>query len=90
MDEENIVNGTETTEPESGRPVQLQGKKQSTDDKKFYPLGRNDLHGRRQIFTDVKEINADNVVDVLNKALVIHNRNRNEMVYLEKYSRGSV
>ena len=88
MDEENIVNGTETTEPESGRPVQLQGKKQSTDDKKFYPLGRNDLHGRRQIFTDVKEINADNVVDVLNKALVIHNRNRSEMVYLEKYSRG--
>ncbi len=88
MDEENIVNGTETTEPESERPVQLQGKKQSTDDKKFYPLGRNDLHGRRQIFTDVKEINADNVVDVLNKALVIHNRNRSEMVYLEKYSRG--
>ena len=88
MDEENIVNGTETTEPESGRPVQLQGKKQSTDDKKFYPLGKNDLHGRRQIFTDVKEINADNVVDVLNKALVIHNRNRSEMVYLEKYSRG--
>jgi SPP1 family phage portal protein len=88
VDEENIVNGTETTEPESERPVQLQGKKQSTDDKKFYPLGRNDLHGRRQIFTDVKEINADNVVDVLNKALVIHNRNRSEMVYLEKYSRG--
>ena len=73
---------------EDGETVELQGKKSSTDDKKFYPLSKNDLHGRRQIFTDVAEVNAGNVVDVLNKALTVHNKNRAEEVYLEKYSRG--
>ena len=42
----------------------------------------------RQIFTDVKDITAENVVEVLNKALSVHNRNRTEEVYLEKYARG--
>jgi len=68
--------------------VELQGVKNSTDDK-YYPLGkRDDLHGRRQIFTDVAEINVGNVLEVLNKALPTHLRNRKEEVYLEKYSRG--
>ena len=61
---------------EDGEAVDLQGKKSSTDDKAFYPLGKSDLHGRRQIFTDVKDITAENVVEVLNKALSVHNRNR--------------
>lgn len=46
------------------------------------------LHGRRQIFTNETEITRDNVADVLNKALMVHNRNRSEEIYLEKYLRG--
>ena len=72
---------------EDGEAVELQGVKNSTDDK-YYPLGRHDLHGRRQIFTNVSEINTGNVLDVLNKALRTHLRNRSEEVYLEKYARG--
>ena len=71
-----------------GEEIELQGKKSSTDDKAFYPLGKSDLHGRRQIYTDVDEITPGNVVEVLNKALTVHNRNRTEEVYLEKYARG--
>ena len=46
-----------------------------------------ELHGRRQIFTD-EEIASENIIRVLNKALSVHNRNRAEEVYLEKYLRG--
>lgn len=46
------------------------------------------LHGRRQIFTNEVAITAGNVVQVLNKALQVHQRNRSEEVYLEKYIRG--
>ena len=73
---------------ENGEAVELQGITSSNDDKKYYTLGKNDLHGRRQIFTNVAEITYDNVVQVLNKALNVHSRNRAEEVYLEKYSRG--
>ena len=47
-----------------------------------------ELHGRRQIFTDAEEITRENVVDVLTKALGIHNKNRREEIYLKKYVRG--
>ena len=73
---------------EDGEELELAGKKSSTDDTQYYPLGRQDLHGRRQIFTNVDTITAGNVVQVLNKALPTHLRNRSEEVYLEKYSRG--
>ena len=46
------------------------------------------LHGRRQIFTNVSEINEGNVKKVLTDALAVHVQNRSEMVYLEKYLRG--
>ena len=46
------------------------------------------LHGRRQLFTNESEINAGNVVKVLNDVLPKHLVNRAEMVYLEKYLRG--
>jgi SPP1 family phage portal protein len=46
------------------------------------------LHGRREILTDVTEITDDNVIDVLNKALRIHAKNRAEEKYLQKYERG--
>lgn len=73
---------------EDGEELELSGKTSSTDNSAYYPLSKMELHGRRQIFTNVKEINAENVVKVLNKALEVHTRNRAEMVYLEKYARG--
>ena len=72
---------------EQGEQVELQGVRNSTGDT-YYPLGKHDLHGRREVFTDVKDINSGNVIKVLNKALPVHLKNRSEMVYLEKYSRG--
>ena len=46
------------------------------------------LHGRRQIFNSAKEINDGNVVEVLTKALQIHEINRREIKYLKNYERG--
>lgn len=46
------------------------------------------LHGRRAIFTNEAVITRENVIRVLNKALQVHNRNRAEEVYLQKYDRG--
>lgn len=46
------------------------------------------MYGRRIITTDVAEITAKNVVDVLTKAMNIHELNRGEMEYLWNYYRG--
>lgn len=46
------------------------------------------LHGRREIVTNIKEITPNNVVDVLRKALVPHTANSNEIHYLYNYYRG--
>ncbi len=46
------------------------------------------FNGRQQIFTSERVITRDNVVDVLRKALAVHQRNRKEIMYLEKYVRG--
>jgi SPP1 family phage portal protein len=46
------------------------------------------MNGRRVIKTSVKEITRDNVVDVLQKALGIHESNRSEIDYLWNYYRG--
>ena len=46
------------------------------------------MYGRRIITTDVAEITAENVVDVLAKAMTIHELNRGEMEYLWNYYRG--
>ena len=48
----------------------------------------NELHGRRKIFTGEKEITRDNVIDVLQKALATHEKNRREIIYLQNYERG--
>ena len=47
-----------------------------------------ELHGRRKIYTNVPAITRSNIIKVLNDALYVHNRNRSEEVYLEKYVRG--
>ena len=46
------------------------------------------MHGRKVIKSSVKEITAENVVDVLMKALSTHEKNRSEIEYLWDYYRG--
>lgn len=46
------------------------------------------LHGRQVILSDVAEVNADNVIQVLSAALPIHARNRMDCEYLYKYYLG--
>ena len=48
----------------------------------------NELHGRRQIFSGEKEITRSNVIEVLQKALSVHEKNRREIIFLQKYERG--
>lgn len=67
--------------------IELSGITSSTDDT-YTVMPPMSLHGRRQIFTDASVINRGNVLEVLNKALAVHARNRSEEVYLEKYIRG--
>ena len=46
------------------------------------------MYGRRVITTDVGEITAGNVVEVLEEAMKIHEKNRGEIDYLYKYFKG--
>ena len=47
------------------------------------------MSGRRVIKMSVKEVTEENVVEVLNKALAIHELNRSEIDYLWKYYRAT-
>ena len=44
--------------------------------------------GRRIIYTNKNQITANNIIDELNKALVVHNQNAREIEYLDRYYRG--
>jgi SPP1 family phage portal protein len=46
------------------------------------------LKGRREIFTDEKEITKENICDVLNEAFAAHLMNATEIKYLQEYERG--
>lgn len=46
------------------------------------------MNGRRIIKTSVTEITEDNVIEVLNKALAVHDLNRSDIDYLWKYYKG--
>lgn len=46
------------------------------------------LFGRKVIYTEVKEINRGNVIDVLQRALFTHLQNQSEIDYLYRYYRG--
>lgn len=46
------------------------------------------LHGRRQIFTDINIITRDSLLMVLDDAFAIHDRNVAEIDYLMRYERG--
>lgn len=52
----------------------------------LWPTGG--LTGRRKIKTPVKEVNAGNVREVLEKALAAHSRNAGEITYLYNYYKG--
>ena len=51
-------------------------------------MGARALFGRRVIYTDVAEINAGNIIDVLQKALFVHLQNSADIAYLYRYYRG--
>lgn len=72
----------------SEEEVRVRGIKNNNEDSTFHVMPPMSLHGRRQILTDERVITAGNVIEVLNKALAVHARNRAEEVYLEKYLRG--
>ena len=46
------------------------------------------LKGRREIFTDVKEITKENIAKVLNDAFSVHRENVTEIKYLQEYEKG--
>ena len=46
------------------------------------------LKGRREIFTDFKEITKENICDVFTEALNVHIKNAAEIKYLQEYERG--
>lgn len=46
------------------------------------------LKGRREIFTDVKEITKENICEVMDEAFAIHLQNATEIKYLQEYERG--
>lgn len=51
-------------------------------------MGTRALFGRRVIYTDVSEINARNIIDVLQKALFVHLQNSADIDFLWRYYRG--
>lgn len=77
-----LSDSTATTENE----VKTAGIKSSNGGSVVVPV--KELHGRKQIFSNVEAITASNVVQVLNKVLVVHNRNRAEEKYLFDYLSG--
>ena len=46
------------------------------------------LHGRRRIFTSEAKITSENVINVLQKALTVHEKNRAEIIFLQDYEKG--
>ena len=46
------------------------------------------LKGRREIFTDVKEITKENICEVMDEAFATHLQNAMEIKYLQEYERG--
>ena len=49
---------------------------------------RNQLRGRRRIYTTAKEVNRDNLLEVLSKAIGTHNINQAEIQFLFDYELG--
>lgn len=60
----------------------------TSESKRSNGLVTRQMNGRKQIFTNETEITAENVVEVLNKALKVHTQNRSDEQYLIDYLRG--
>lgn len=56
--------------------------------KKLLVYGRQNMFGRRMIFTSESQITAANVVDVVEQAYIEHLLNRDEIEYLWNYYKG--
>ena len=54
----------------------------------IYKVVRSIYTGRRKIFTEQKIITKENIVQVLNDSLLIHNQNATEIEYLFNYFKG--
>lgn len=48
----------------------------------------HDVYGRKVIRTTLSKVTEDNIVDDLTKAIAVHERNRKEIDYLDRYYRG--
>lgn len=46
------------------------------------------LHGRRVIYSGEERVTRENVIDILQKALPVHELNRQEEIYLMNYNKG--
>ena len=77
-----------TTPEDPNTEVRPAGIKSSNASHSFVMNGSPEMHGRRRIYTNEEVIHRGNVTEVLNKALSVHIRNREEIDYLEKYMRG--
>lgn len=51
-------------------------------------MEKRTLYGREVIYTDFEEITSGNVLQVLDKAMITHNRNRADIQYLYDYYKG--
>lgn len=49
---------------------------------------KTEYRGRKKIYTDVTEITSDNVIDVLNKALIAHDQNVLQIQFLINFEKG--
>ena len=45
--------------------------------------------GRKEIFTDVREITSENLIEVLQKAMITFSTNASECNYLQNYEKGN-
>ena len=54
-----------------------------------YEPEKLELLGRRRIFTDVDKITAENIIQVLQEALIVHEQNRADIRYLLNYEKGT-
>lgn len=58
------------------------------ENKKAFHKVCGGVYGRKVIHTNKKEVNRDNVLDIFEKAIEIHNQNRREVDYLYHYVAG--
>lgn len=84
-----MADTTTTTEEK----VNIAGQTQTNADvgSDMYTKGSNPfpfLTGRKVIYTDYTNVDAGNVLDIVENSMALHEINREQMVYLRRYERG--